>query len=358
MLPSRLAPILVLPLLVAGCRRGSEISVYRVPKESASAPVATTDPHAGMSRPGSADPHAGIPAGDTMVVPMVEGEVPEHWKAAPGSSMRLASYRAEGEEGAIADISLVVLAGAAGGVLDNVNRWRGQLGLGPVDEAGLASSSGKHDTPVGEAVVVDIEGQPATASDGRIVAAVIPQSAEVWFYKMRGNPVLVGREKEAFVRWVETAKVKVELPEASPPVASPHAAPAPSDVAWTTPAGWQAKPGDSLRVGSFAAGGGTEVTVIRLGGDAGGDLPNVNRWRGQIGLEPLASLEGELTEIRAGGVPMSLVDLEGPDQGTVAAWTLRGGESWFFKLTGPKAAVTTERDAFLAFLESVKFGSR
>jgi hypothetical protein len=34
---------------------------------------------------------------------------------------------------------------------------------------------------------------------------------------------------------------------------------------------------------------------------------------------------------------------------------IRGGQAWFFKLSGPKAAVDQQRSAFDDFLSSVKF---
>ena len=40
-----------------------------------------------------------------------------------------------------ADVSVVSLSGMAGGDLANVNRWRDQVKLGPIDEATLAKSA-------------------------------------------------------------------------------------------------------------------------------------------------------------------------------------------------------------------------
>ena len=221
----RLVPMLGLLLVLGACRRDGEIQTYRVPKDNGTPPPAATDPHAGMNIPGdphaglpagatipgmpAGDPHAALPRGGSVVQPSVTGEVPDHWEAAPGSSMRLASYLVKGDGEAVADISLVALSGSAGGVLDNVNRWRTQIGLEPVDQAGLDASSQKLDTPVGQAVVVDLEGSAgdgAQAKDGRIVAAIASVEGGTWFYKLRGNPDLVAREKEAFLRWIATAK--------------------------------------------------------------------------------------------------------------------------------------------------------
>jgi hypothetical protein len=40
---------------------------------------------------------------------------------------------------------------------------------------------------------------------------------------------------------------------------------------------------------------------------------------------------------------------------TIAAWTRRDGRAWFFKATGPNAAVEKEKPIFVKFIESVRF---
>ena len=54
-----------------------------------------------------------------------------------------------------------------------------------------------------------------------------------------------------------------------------------------------------MRVASFGIsqdGKQADVSVIPLGGMAGTDPANVNRWRGQVGLGPLA--EAEVSKLR------------------------------------------------------------
>ena len=59
---------------------------------------------------------------------------------------------------------------------------------------------------------------------------------------------------------------------------------------WDAPATWEEGKSSSMRIGSFSAtinGEDIDISIIKLGGDGGGHLANVNRWRGQIGLGPL-----------------------------------------------------------------------
>ena len=55
------------------------------------------------------------------------------------------------------------------------------------------------------------------------------------------------------------------------------------------------------------------------------------------------------------GFSFSTADIAGANARTIAAWTRRDGRVWFFKATGPNAAVEKEKPAFGKFIESVRF---
>lgn len=63
---------------------------------------------------------------------------PSHWEVQPASGFRLASYHVHKGEQDV-DISFSKLAGDGGGVLANINRWRGQLNLNAISEKELGS---------------------------------------------------------------------------------------------------------------------------------------------------------------------------------------------------------------------------
>jgi len=204
-------------VVVAGCRTDAAIRVYRVAKDDpappAVAPGNPRDPHAGMAMPGpngggDAAPQTPARPSAAQARPPV-GKVPEDWRPGGGSAMRRASYRVAGEGAATADVSLIILGGAAGGTLGNVNRWRGQLGQEPLDAAGLEKAVQRLATKCGEAAVVDIEGiAPGAdpAADGRTVAAIVEREGETWFFKMRGNAKVVANEKQRFLEWVASVE--------------------------------------------------------------------------------------------------------------------------------------------------------
>jgi hypothetical protein len=136
---------------------------------------------------------------------------------------------------------------------------------------------------------------------------------------------------------------------------------------YTLPAGWKEKPLTQMRVASFnvSAGGTTaDVSVIPLGGLAGGDLANVNRWRGQVGLPPLADndLQKLAENVTVAGRLAGLYDVAGTAPGSgnteriLGVISHRDDTAWFFKMTGDAGLVEKQKPAFIAFLKSVEFG--
>ncbi len=130
---------------------------------------------------------------------------------------------------------------------------------------------------------------------------------------------------------------------------------------WQLPAEWTEKTPGAMRRASFSAGpeGKVDISVTAFPGDVGGDLANVNRWRRQLQLEPVdeATLAQQIQAFEAQEITLKFVEIEGADTATLAGWTLHRGQSWFFKMTGPKEAVAAEKASFQAFLRSVFFHS-
>lgn len=133
-------------------------------------------------------------------------------------------------------------------------------------------------------------------------------------------------------------------------------------LAWTAPASWSAKPAGSMRKGSYAVKGESaeaDMAITAFPGDVGGDLANLNRWRGQIGLPAVdqAEFNRSTRHLDRNGLHMTVVDIVGAGanaQRILGAMVPHQGATWFFKLSGPDALVAREREAFLALLDTVK----
>ena len=92
--------------------------------------------------------------------------LPEGWKEEKGPEPRYATLHLGPKEKPI-ELSVTMLGKEAAAILPNVNRWRGQLGLSPVDEAGLAALTKEIKVNDGTAVFVDMTGLAATEEHGR-----------------------------------------------------------------------------------------------------------------------------------------------------------------------------------------------
>lgn len=141
---------------------------------------------------------------------------------------------------------------------------------------------------------------------------------------------------------------------ASTAVPTPAAA---AGLAWTAPVTWKPKAGSAMRKGSYAVSGPegeADLSVTAFPGNVGGDLANINRWRSQVGLPPVADVADGAQPLEANGLKMLVLDAANNGTRILGAIVPRPGETWFFKLTGPDALVAREKPAFLEFLESVR----
>ena len=133
--------------------------------------------------------------------------VPSDWQEVPPSEFLLAEYAVAGTNGAKADVNVAMLNGEGGGVLPNVNRWRGQLGLPPVTEENLPAMTSSITVAGEQTTVVDMTGTDAkTGQKARLIGVILPQAGQTWFYKLMGDEQLVGQQKEAFTKFIQSAK--------------------------------------------------------------------------------------------------------------------------------------------------------
>src|SRR2546423_15394676 len=339
---------------LCGCDRDDQqIKVYRVAK----APLETTPPPEATMPTNASSPSA-LSSSAPGLTTTAAAEAPKNWQPQPLSQMREASFIVRGDNGATADISLVRLGPAAGNVLDNVNRWLGQLKQPAVTEEKLRTMI----QPLGDAAVVDLSGQPENgdpAKDGRIIGAIAADENGTAFYKMRGNAALVGAEKENFLKWVSASRGPAASTAALSPAPSAPSNESPQ-IKWELPAGWSPGSASPMRYASFSVeknGDKADISVVTFPGDGGSDVDNVNRWRQQIGLPAVGAelLKPMIAAVHSGDVHIDTIDMAGPRARLLAGWTRQGGPAWAFKMTGPPQLVEAEKPKFVAFLQSIRF---
>jgi len=137
-------------------------------------------------------------------------------------------------------------------------------------------------------------------------------------------------------------------------------------LTYKVPAGWEEVTPGEMRVASFRIKGSNnklaDAGVFPLPGMAGGDLSNVNRWRSQVGLEPIT--EEEMTKqsavVEMVGSKADLYEMAGEATSgektrIIAAILRQDGVAWFFKITGDDALVAQNKPAFVELLKSMSF---
>lgn len=212
-------------------------------------------------------------------------------------------------------------------VLANVNRWRGQLGLRPISDAQLPTKTTQFDLAGAQVTIVDLLGN------------------------LGGGPAM----------------------PMTPPFAGAAGGPAPSatgagaSLKFDAPEGWSQGELEVSRGGiqirrqaAFEVkkdDQSVEITATRMPGDPSSLLINVNRWRGQIQLEPVteAQLEADSEKIDLDGATGAYVQLIGAKDAILGVVAFRDGMAWFIKMQGDHDLAIQERTRFDEFLKSIRF---
>jgi len=209
-------------------------------------------------------------------------------------------------------------------MLANLNRWREQLGLEKVGDAELPALARKLEGAATEVWVIDLSGPQRPGAGPRAMAK----------------------------------------PQEAPPPA--HHEPTLEDIramfSFDRVPGWTENPTPSSgRIFEFRVddGGSAQITLSALQG--GGDLAsNVNRWRGQAGLDPLseADIPKAAVPITFVGSDAWLVEAIGRDRGIVVVASLNPQFSIFFKMDGTPSTVQSQRTAFMRVAQSFQMKGR
>jgi hypothetical protein len=117
----------------------------------------------------------------------------------------------------------------------------------------------------------------------RMLGAIVPHGTQSWFFKLTGPAAPVSEQSDRFREFVQSVSFSQES-EGNP--------------SWKLPEGWNQQPGTGMRYATISIatpGAPLELTVIPLPYD-GGDLDelalsNINRWRDQLQLSPIAKAQ-------------------------------------------------------------------
>jgi hypothetical protein len=394
-------------LTAAGCSKNDQIRSYSAPKDLP-APATGTQ---GVEPPAASGAQTGEPVPQASGGPeSVEWTLPSGWRATPGEGMRFATILLESGSGNSPPLELRVtpLGFGARDPLANINRWREQIGLEAIGPQQLGQVAQEVDVDGRTGHMVSMVGPKSGANPPQqVLGAILPGNERVWFFLVMDRADRVGRYEKPFTEFVHSVRVvggqmaaaglpaghpdTGGLPAGHPPIgpggpgapgtsgsgpmsgapdmnAGIPAAPAGGpQLHWKTPPSWQEQPGNSaFRVATFAvaaAAGKAEVTITRFPGGVGGLLANINRWRGQLGLEPVNGVSQQpLESMVVDGQPAQLLDLVGPEgagdagrQRMLVVLLARDDLTWFVKMTGPNGFLDAQKRTFVDFARSIHF---
>ncbi len=143
---------------------------------------------------------------------------------------------------------------------------------------------------------------------------------------------------------------------APPASAAPGEGEAGSDWPWTVPAEWAEDTAPrQMRLATYMVpdpAGDVEVAMSRFGGRVGGELANINRWRGQMGLPPIGEgeLEDAIDRFRAPGFEGYEARIESATGVMLASGVYEEAidQTWFVRttLSGPEVADRVGAEVF------------
>jgi hypothetical protein len=346
----------VLAATLAGCGR-DDVKVYQVAKDDSSGSPAANQPvppaQNNNTQPGNAQPQ-------------LQFAVPPSWQQIAPSEMRIASFAVTNAAGQAADVGVIPLP-AGENELDLINMWRDQVQLPATtnDDSGtvqIGGDTGKLFEFVSTAPIIDQKFRQ------RMMVAMLTRGSTSWFFKITGEDSFVVSQKDVFLQFLKSVSFNTAAPNISS--AAPVVAAGQNDNAnsiWTVPSGWQAVPPSQFLLAQYLVQDGdarAEVNISELAGEGGGLLANLNRWRGQLGLPPIAQEDDFSKMVDSVVVPGGqgeLVDMTGTNSKTGQPSRLIGvvlpqaGQTWFYKLMGDPKLVAAQKDAFVKFIQSARY---
>lgn len=300
--------------------------------------------------------------------------MPGGWRAASPSEFRQLNWKIDADPEAECYFTSGNLRG---GILANVNRWFGQFGKSPIQQAEFDALP-KHDLMGKPAVLVaidgDFRGMGGAAKPGYTLLGLIGGTDDDMItLKLVAKSATAAAERERFLQLAASirrggAAAPATAPSTSTPSTTPSAASATVGDGFVAdaPANWNAQPTSSFRQLNWSIGTAGAECYLTAGNLRGGKLANVNRWvSSQFGQPALSDAQfAALPMHKLLGGDAALVSLRGEFRGMdgspksdYALLGLVGGtdeDMVTLKMVGPAAVVEAERAAFLAVAASIR----
>lgn len=245
-----------------------------------------------------------------------EWKLADGWKQLPAHELRYSTIILDGVppfELAVTRLPAAKDRELLDQIVANINRWRNQLSLPPIQEEDLDRNSEKIQLTDGVAYWINYTGSSVPKP-----GAMAPPTAAANRSKSTNSELKPVFEK---------------------------------------PSEWDEGPRTEFAKASFAVSDGDAKITITLTSARGDRAANVNRWRDQLQLSRLSAdeLKSTAQKVEIGPITGDLYEMTNNGRAIFGVILEDGDQSWFVKLSGDQALAERERTRFAAFLKSLRF---
>lgn len=294
---------------------------------------------------------------------------PKDWVEQPHTDLQTAHFSVPGPDKAKADMVILSFSGLVGDEIVNVNQWRAEVGLPPIEPT---------DITFDQIVVGKQQGKlyQFFGTEKATMIVWLTRNDTFWFFKLHGSTNAVSANKSAMMEFLKSVnflsppapEIQGQTQQTLLPTntSTPPSDMASSDAAmrmpiWETPDTWQKQIGPRPILRSYVIKSSKGIALLwisYLPGEGNGVLTNINTWRAKIGMPPISEPDIAKTSetINVPGSKAILVNLSKDQESRLIGVYVRHGDStWLYKLIGDSSAVESEKDNLIQVIKNVRY---
>jgi len=294
---------------------------------------------------------------------------PKDWIEQPHTDLQTAHFSVPGPDKTKADLVIISFSGLVGEEIVNVNQWRAEVGLPPIEPTDITFD------PI---VVGKQQGKlyQFSGPEKSTMVVWLTKNETFWFFKLHGSSSAIATNKSAMMEFLKsvsflpppTPETQGQPQQASLPTNTPTT---PSEMAssdsalrmpiWEIPDSWQKQTGPRPILKSYVVKNSKGIALVwisYLPGEGGGALTNINTWRAEIGMNQISETELAKTSetVDLPGSKAILVNLSKDQESRLIGVYVRHGDStWLYKLIGDNSAVESEKENLIQVIRNVRY---
>ncbi len=198
-----LGMLITIACLFSGCSSKDEVRSYQVPNKEDSQTANEVE---------RSEPENRMPSGHPSPTPQPSQgppkptfTKPDGWVEAAQDGFSQLAFSVGDEEQSLR-ITVSLLSGNGGGALNNINRWRGQVGLPAMDEATFEKDVEKIEIQGIEGYYIEATTPDAEPSPKAIFGWIGVTDNHAWFIKLRGDASLAKLQSDSFRAFLKSIK--------------------------------------------------------------------------------------------------------------------------------------------------------